>query len=155
MKTRHKVSIIFVGGLIAIALAGMLVTRLKTGRPLEAPVATSTAPLRNPGPGQDLMESRKSEIIRLVQHWEPALEEQILDPHFYQEADRKSRMEAAAQLLKQAGSLRSIGALYSPAPLQGNFQLQMEHGLLSFSFTLHPEPPYRVRNLALSYDAHP
>jgi hypothetical protein len=154
MKTRHKVGIIFLAGLIAISLAGMLVTRLKTGRSREAPVATRPAPHRNPGPGQDLMELRKSEIIRLVQHWEPALEEQILDPQFYREADRKSRMEASAELLHQAGSLRSMGALSSPAPLQGDFQLEMEHGLLSFSFTLHPEPPYRVLKLAMTYEAH-
>ena len=141
MKTRHIAGLIFLGSLLAISVTGMLVTRLGTGpSPAE--------------PGQAVMEQRKGEVIRLVQHWEPELEDAILDGQFYKRRERALRVEEAQQMLDQAGSLRSIGPLSSPSPLQGSFDLDLEEGRLNLLFTLSPEAPHRILDLKISYENH-
>ena len=60
----------------------------------------------------------------------------------------------AREMLERAGSLRSIGELSFPSPLEGLFYLDLEQGRLDLSFILNPEAPHRILDLELSYEAH-
>ncbi len=96
-----------------------------------------------------LLQERAEQVARLVQTWDPVLEEEILAENFYLDTPRALRRREAEDVLAAAGAITSIGPLAPANQLRGTFVMHGEKEDVEVFFSLSPESVPKVQALRL------
>ena len=102
-------------------------------------------------PASLILKQRKEQVARLVQEWDPQLEDEILAENFYLDWSREYRRKESSKMLEQAGAITAIGPIEPENQLRGKFIMHAENGNIEVHFTLTPESDPRVQSLELSF----
>lgn len=102
-------------------------------------------------PVSDILTERQEQVVELIKHWDPELEEKILAENFYLDRSREDRMAEFQKVFDQAGELQSDGELQPFNQLRGLFTLQGENGEVRVFFTLSPEKDPKIQQLNVSF----
>lgn len=98
-------------------------------------------------PVSNILAKRQKQIVELVQHWTPELEEEILAENFYLDQSREIRISEIEQVLKKAGEFKSIGELDPFNQLRGSFGYICQNDTVNIFFTLTLEKDPKVQYL--------
>ena len=95
----------------------------------------------------------KEEVARLLLHWEPRLEQEIVAANLYQDIPRDVRMAEARELLRRAGDPLTVGPLHPENQLRGSFLVEGNRGRVRVYFTLSPEAVPKVQWISMEFIA--
>lgn len=99
-------------------------------------------------PVSEILAERKEQVIRLIQTWDTALEQEILAENFFLDHPREERMDAARKALSAIGEIEKIEPLVPENQLRGSFIIRGSKGSMEVYFTLSPEPVPKVQWLS-------
>lgn len=102
-------------------------------------------------PPSSILETRKTQVAELVQKWDPNVTSALVAENFFLDRSREAWARLAQETLRQAGPIRSIGALVPENQLRGTFPLIGEHGRVDVFFTLTPENNPLLQELRLTF----
>jgi hypothetical protein len=85
----------------------------------------------------------------MIQHWDAALEAEILAENFYMDKSREHRMAQIKEVLAEAGSIEKVNPIKNYNELRGRFEMPAENGVVSVYFTLTPEKNPKVQQLVV------
>ncbi|MEN8124035.1 MAG: serine hydrolase domain-containing protein [Bacteroidota bacterium] len=102
-------------------------------------------------PVSSILVERQDQIVKLIQHWDPVLEQRILAENFYLDKSREHRMNDIQEILDKAGVIQNIEKIQPINQLRGSFKLRAENGSIDLFFTLTPEKYPKVQQLNVSY----
>lgn len=102
-------------------------------------------------PVSSILAKRQDQVAALIQHWDPALEKEILAENFYLDKSRESRISEIQEVLDKAGDIQEIEKMEPDNQLRGSFKLQAKNGTINIFFTLTPEKSPKVQQLGLSF----
>lgn len=103
-------------------------------------------------PASDILVARQQQVSELIQHWDSALETEILAENFYLDQSREHRMAEVEAILSQAGAIQQMQPIEPYNQLRGRFGMQAEHGVVNVFFTLTPEKDPKVQRLDVSFE---
>ncbi len=98
-------------------------------------------------PASDILLQRQTEVVELIQTWDPALGQRILAENFYLDQNRQLRKNEADSLMSIVGNVREITDIIPLNQLRGYFEMIGKNDTLSVWFTLSPEPNPKVQYL--------
>ena len=102
-------------------------------------------------PVSSVLDERKDQVAKLIQNWDPALEEEILAENFYLDKSREDRISEIQEVLDKAGEIQNIEEMEPDNQLRGSFKLRAENGFIDIYFTLTPEKYPKVQQLDLTF----
>jgi CubicO group peptidase (beta-lactamase class C family) len=103
----------------------------------------------------DVLQTRATQIVEMITHWDPKLEAQIVAENFFLDQSRADRMAVSRDVLSKAGKILSIQPIVPENQLRGTFRMIGEHGHISVHFTLTPEKDPTVQQLDLTFVPKP
>lgn len=102
-------------------------------------------------PISEILAKRQEQVAAMIQHWDPALEADILAENFYMDKSREHRMAQIKEVLAEAGSIDKVNPIKNYNELRGRFEMPAENGVVSVYFTLTPEKNPKVQQLRVSF----
>lgn len=100
-------------------------------------------------PISEILAKRQEQVATMIQHWDPALEADILAENFYMDKSREHRMTQIKEVLAEAGAIEKINPIKNYNELRGRFEMAAENGVVSVYFTLTPERVPKVQQLVV------
>ena len=104
-------------------------------------------------PVSTILAERQDQVAKLIQTWDPALEEEILAENFYLDKSREDRISEIQEVLDKAGEIQDIEEMEPDNQLRGSFKLRTENGFIDIYFTLSPEKYPKVQQLDLAFQS--
>lgn len=98
-------------------------------------------------PVSNILEKRQEQLTELIQEWDMDLGNQILAENFFMDKSRNHRMEAWAEIWKQAGTIDSVSEFTPYNQLRGDYSIYTKKGTVRVAFTLSPEHDPRIQQL--------
>ncbi len=102
-------------------------------------------------PVSDILVERQTQIMELIQNWDPNLEAIILAENFFMDKSRDIRMSEMQGLLIQAGEIKNIDEVRPDNQLRGRFKANTQNGIIDIFFTLTPEKDPKIQQLDVSF----
>ena len=102
-------------------------------------------------PVSEILETRKNQLVILIQTGNKGLEESILAENFFLDRSKEHRYSEYKAILAQAGEIKNITALQPINQLRGSFSLEGENGDVEIFFTLTPEKDPKVQQLDINF----
>ena len=105
-------------------------------------------------PVSNHLSERKQQLIKLVleEHWnfDESHKPVIFAENFFLDESLERRRSSSKELLKEAGEILVIGEVIPKNQLRGHFDIQGAHNTIRIAFSLSPENPPLIQELALS-----
>lgn len=98
-------------------------------------------------PASTILETRKNQVVQLIQTWDPALGADFLAENFYLDFSLAYRQREVSKALEAIGSVVGIDPIIPENQLRGTFRIRGTKGELSVFFTLSPEYIPKVQAL--------
>ncbi len=98
-------------------------------------------------PISEILVKRQEQVAEMIQHWDPALEAEIVAENFYMDKSREHRMAQIQEVLAEAGTIEQVDPIKNYNELRGRFEMLAENGIVSVYFTLSPEENPKLQQL--------
>jgi CubicO group peptidase (beta-lactamase class C family) len=96
-----------------------------------------------------ILSERQSQVVALIQSWDPALCDQLAADNFFLDQKRADWMAESGSKLAAIGRVLSVGKIVPTNQLRGTFTVTGEKGQLEVFFTLTPEAVPKLQALEL------
>ncbi|TXE05888.1 serine hydrolase domain-containing protein [Algoriphagus aquimarinus] len=103
-------------------------------------------------PVSEILETRKNQLVILIQTGNKALENSILAENFFLDRSKEHRYAEYKAILAQAGEIKNVTTLKPSNQLRGSFTLEGENGDVDIFFTLTPEKDPKVQQLDITFE---
>ena len=103
-------------------------------------------------PASDILEQRKSELVKILPSWENAKQSGIFAENFFPDYPIDSLKKQAKEIFEKAGKIIAVSEVKPENQLRGTFNIEGEKADIQIYFTLSPENPpliqeYRIRSI--------
>ena len=103
-------------------------------------------------PASNILEQRKTELVKLLPHWNNAEKSGLFAENFFPDYPIDSLKKYATELYARAGKIISVKEVIPENQLRGSFIIEAEKIDIEVYFTLSPENPpliqeYHIREV--------
>lgn len=100
-------------------------------------------------PPSEILEQRKTQLIKLLPDWKNAAESGIFSENFFADYFIDSLRKDCRALFAKAGRIIRVGEMEPDNQLRGNFRIEGEHTDIFVRFTLSPEDPALIQYFSI------